>query len=56
VVGSQAGLADRKGTLVQGAGGVEVALGAHDAGEVAEVGSGGGVLCDRCGDATLSFA
>jgi hypothetical protein len=46
VVGAQAGLVDGQGALQQGAGGVEVALGVQDAGQVAEVGSGGGVLGD----------
>jgi hypothetical protein len=34
VVGAQAGLAGGQGALVEGAGAVEVALGAQDAGEV----------------------
>jgi hypothetical protein len=36
MVSTEAGLTDRKGALVQAAGAVEVALGAHDDGEVAE--------------------
>jgi hypothetical protein len=36
VVGAQARLPDGQGTLVEGTGGVEVALGAYDAGKAEE--------------------
>jgi hypothetical protein len=44
VLGAQALLADQKGTLVQGAGGVQLALVVQGGGEVVEAGGGGGVV------------
>jgi hypothetical protein len=49
VVGAQAGLADLKGALVQGAGAVQVALVAQDASEVVEATGGVGVVGAQAG-------